>query len=127
MKWVKNMIMLDANVILRYLLNDNEEMALEAEKVIKAQNALVTIEVIAEVVYVLKRVYAIDKMEIKESVLKFLSEVEVEEREILVLGIETYAEQNLDFVDCILYAYKCVKKYDILTFDRKLNKLLANA
>jgi len=51
----------------------------------------------------------------------------VEEREILVLGIETYAEQNLDFVDCILYAYKCVKKYDILTFDRKLNKLLANA
>ena len=121
------MIMLDANVMLRYLLNDNEEMALEAEKVIKAQNALVTIEVIAEVVYVLKRVYAIDKMEIKESVLKFLSEVKVEEREILVLGIETYAEQNLDFVDCILYAYKCVKKYDILTFDRKLNKLLANA
>ena len=83
------------------MLNDNEEMALEAEKIIKAQNALVTIEVIAE--------------------------VEVEEREVLVLGIETYAEQNLDFVDCILYAYKCVKKYDILTFDRKLNKLLANA
>lgn len=127
MKWVKNMVMLDANVILRYLLNDNEEMALEAEKVIKAQNALVTIEVIAEVVYVLKRVYAIDKMELKESVLEFLSEVEVKEREVLVLGIETYAEQNLDFVDCILYAYKCIKKYDVLTFDKKLNKLLANA
>lgn len=127
MKWRKSMVILDANVILRYLLNDNEEMALEAEKVIKAQNALVTIEVIAEVVYVLKRVYAIDKIEIKESILGFLSEIEVEEREVLILGIETYAEQNLDFVDCILYAYKCIKKYDVLTFDKKLNKLLVNA
>ncbi len=122
---MKNMVMLDANVILRYLLNDNEKMALEAEKAIKTQTALVTIEVIAEVVYVLKRVYSIDKVEIKESVLGFLSETEVEERDVLVLGLKTYAEQNLDFVDCILYAYRCVKKYDILTFDKKLNQLLA--
>lgn len=120
------MVMLDANVILRYLLNDNEEMASEAEKVIKGHTALVTIEVVAEVIYVLKRVYAIDREEIKESVLGFLSEVQVEEREVLVFGIETYAVQNLDFVDCILYAYKCVKKHDILTFDKKLKKLLAN-
>lgn len=120
------MVMLDANVILRYLLNDNEEMASEAEKVIKSHTALVTIEVVAEVIYVLKRVYAIDREEIKESVLGFLSEVQVEEREVLVFGIETYAVQNLDFVDCILYAYKCVKKHDILTFDKKLKKLLAN-
>jgi len=112
--------MLDANVILRYLLNDNEEMASEAEKTIKSQTALVTIEVIAEVVYVLKRVYAIDRTEIKESVLGFLSETEVKEREVLVLGLETYAKHNLDFVDCILYAYRCVKKMDILTYDKKL-------
>lgn len=30
-----NMIIIDANVILRYLLNDNEEMASEAEMLIK--------------------------------------------------------------------------------------------
>lgn len=30
------MVMLDANVILRYLLNDHEEMASEAETVIKS-------------------------------------------------------------------------------------------
>lgn len=118
------MIMLDANVVLRYLLDDNEEMALEAEKVIKSHKALVTIEVIAEVVYVLKRVYSIEREEIKEAVLNFLCEVEVEEREVLILGVKTYSEQNLDFVDCILYAYKCVKKCEILTFDRKLKKLL---
>ena len=49
-------------------------------------------------VYVLKRVYAIDRTGIKESVLGFLSETEVKEREVLVLGLETYAKQNLDFV-----------------------------
>lgn len=86
-----------------------------------------TIEVVAEVIYVLKRVYSVDREEIKESVLGFLFEVQVEEREVLALGIETYAEQNLDFVDCILYAYKRVKKCDILTFDKKLKKLLVNA
>lgn len=43
-----------------------------------------------------------------------------------MIGMETYAEQNLDFVDCLLYAYKHVKKYDILTFDKKLNKLLTS-
>lgn len=120
------MVMLDANVILRYLLNDHEEMASKAEKIIRSHTAWVTIEVVAEVIYVLKQVYAIGKDEIKESVLGFLSEVQVEKREVLVLGIETYAEQNLDFVDCILYAYKCIKKYDILTFDKKLKKLLGN-
>ncbi len=31
------MVMLDTNMILRYLLNDNEEMASEAERVIKKE------------------------------------------------------------------------------------------
>ena len=32
------MVVLDANVILRYLLNDNEAMAKEAENVIKTED-----------------------------------------------------------------------------------------
>lgn len=46
------MQMLDTNMILRYLLNDNRKMADEAEKVISEGSVQVTIEVIAEVVYV---------------------------------------------------------------------------
>lgn len=44
----------------------------------------------------------------------------------LRLAIETYTEQNLDFPDCILYAYHKVKGYEIKTFDKKLKKLLTN-
>ena len=32
------MVMIDANMILRYLLNDNEDMASEAENIIREEN-----------------------------------------------------------------------------------------
>lgn len=119
------MVMLDTNIILRYLLNDDERMASEAEAIISNISVQVTIEIIAEVVYVLQGVYHIDRVEIGRCLLAFLSEVNTSEPEVLKLGIETYAEQNLDFPDCILFAYHKVKGYEIKTFDRKLNKLLA--
>ncbi len=118
------MIILDTNMILRYLLNDNKEMADEAEKVIKQGNAGVTIEIIAEVVYVLKRVYSIERDSIKISLLNFLLEVQADEKDVIKVGLEIYGKQNLDFVDCILYAYNRVKGYEIKTFDKKLKKLL---
>lgn len=118
------MRMFDANMILRYLLNDNVKMADEAEKIIREDTVWVTIEVLAEVVYVLKGVYSISREEIKSSLLDFLSEVEVTEMEVVKIGLKTYAEQNLDFVDCILYAYNRVKGCEIKTFDKKLKHLL---
>ena len=51
------MVILDANVILRYLLNDNQEMAERADHLIQTEEVSVTIEVMAEVIYVLKGVY----------------------------------------------------------------------
>ena len=53
-----------------------------------------------------------------------MSEVESNENEVIEVGLKTYAEQNLDFVDCILYAYYRVKNYEIKTFDKKLKFLL---
>lgn len=52
MRQRENMVLFDANMILRYLLNDNAEMAEEAEKNLNQNTAAVTIEVIVEVVYV---------------------------------------------------------------------------
>lgn len=118
------MKLLDANMILRYLLNDNEEMANEAEALISEGYVQVTIEVMAEVVYVLKGVYSIERNEIKNSLLHFLSEVKSNDKEVLKAGLEAYAEENLDFVDCILYAYNRVRGYEIKTFDKKLRSLL---
>lgn len=120
------MVVLDTNIILRYLLNDNEQMADEAEKIIKENVALVTIEIIAEVVYVLKKVYSIERGVIKSSLFDFLSEVQSNEMEVIKFGLTVYGEKNLDFVDCILYSYHKINGYEIKTFDKKLKRLLQN-
>lgn len=84
------MVMLDTNIILRYLLNDDERMASEAERIIKNMSVQVTIEIFAEVIYVLRGVYHIGRDEIGQCLFEFLSEVTTPESEVLKLGIETW-------------------------------------
>lgn len=47
------------------------------------------------------------------------SEVNIPEEQVVRLGLEIFAEQNLDFVDCILYAYNRGKGYEVKTFDKR--------
>ena len=118
------MVMFDANMILRYLLNDNAEMAEKAEQYLDAGDVSVTIEVIAEVVYVLKGVYSLDRGKIAETVKDFLGYVSCSEDEVLHLALDTFGVRTLDFVDCVLYAYHKVKGIEIATFDKKLINLM---
>lgn len=119
------MVMLDANMILRYLLNDNAKMAERAEQYLNAGNVTVTIEVIAEVVYVLKGVYALERDTIADTMKGFLEYVYCTEKEVLSFALDTFGERNLDFVDCVLFAYHRINGIEIATFDKKLLKLLS--
>ena len=116
--------MLDANMILRYLLDDDSEMSQKAEEYINAGDVAVTIEVIAEVIYVLKGVYSLEREKISDAVKQFMELVYCQEKEVLSLALDTFAERNLDFVDCVLYSYHKVKNVTIATFDKKLPKLI---
>lgn len=116
-------MLIDANVILRYFLNDNEDMAIEAEYVIK--NGAVTLpEVLAEVVYVLRNVYKVEKQNIVDTLLDVLNEIEIEHYETILRSVNIFAETNLDFVDCILIAYNEVEKIEVFSFDKKLTRRL---
>lgn len=116
--------MFDANMILRYLLYDNKEMADKAEEYLSTRNVTVTIEVIAEVIYVLKGVYSIKREEIAEKIKLFLDFVDCQKKSILYLAIDAFGKNNLDFIDCVLYAYHAKEGIEIATFDKKLLKLL---
>ena len=118
------MVLFDTNMILRYLLNDNKEMAEQAEKYIEHEDVLVTIEVIAEVIYVLKGVYSLERKKISDTVKDFLDLVSCQEKEIVNLAVDIFGEKNLDFVDCVLYAYHKLKNMQVITFDKKLIKLM---
>lgn len=119
------MIMFDANMILRYLLYDNKEMASEAEKYLNTRNVIVTIEIVAEVVYVLKGVYLIEREMISEKIKLFLDLVICHKKDILCIALDIFGENNLDFIDCVLYAYHIKENIEIVIFDKKLLKLLS--
>lgn len=114
------MVIVDANAILRYILSDNMEMAEKVEKLILMNIVHIRYEVIAEVVYVLDKVYSLSREEIEDGIKIFLStpNVVTESEDVLILALETYAEKRLDFVDCLLYSFKIVNNYDIFTFDK---------
>ena len=119
------MIMFDANMILRYMLNDIPEMAQKAEDYIVTGEVLVSIEVIAEVVYVLRGVYKLNKDTVSDTIKKFLKLVNCQEEAVMSMALSTFAIQNLDFIDCVLYAYNRIKGIEIATFDKKLFKLIS--
>ena len=58
------MQIVDANMILRYLLNDHQEFSAKAKEIIDGNTVEVPIEVLCEVVFVLLRVYKLERKEI---------------------------------------------------------------
>ncbi|MBE6098025.1 MAG: type II toxin-antitoxin system VapC family toxin [Schwartzia succinivorans] len=117
--------LVDANIILRYLLQDDDKMFQEAKRIIE-NGAEALPEVLAEVVYVLMKVYAVGRHEISEALRTMLSEVQVNNSAVIDKALELFGENNLDFVDCILLAYNQVENMSVQTFDKQLKKKLSN-
>lgn len=114
---------IDTNVILRFILNDNVEMAQRAMEVI-ASGAYTKPEIIAEVVYVLKSVYSTPKDKIRSVIHKLSNLIQIENADCVIYAIDLFADISLDFVDCLLVAYHSLNGEVVFTFDKKLNKRL---
>jgi len=123
---MKNMLIVDANVILRLILNDNKEMVEKSKNAIKTHRILIKNEVLAEVIYVLQKVYKVTKQEICDTLLNFIvvDEVEAESKKFLSYALTAFKNNNVDFVDCLLYAYNKIDGNEVLTFDKALNVLI---
>ncbi len=127
----KNTIIVDANVILRYLLKDNEKFYKEAENLLNnafsgKKKILILHSVIVEVVYVLQKLYKVDRKEIAEVLTEFMKikGLKVQDKEILISAFKIFKNKTFDFVDCLLCAYS--KKYEVISFDKELNKCITN-
>lgn len=117
------MTLIDANVILRFLLNDVPEQAEQAKAVIEA-GASTTIEVIAEVVYVLRKVYQSSREQIYVSIMQVADEVFIPEYDVLRYAMDYFRVRNLDFVDCVLAARVLLEDENVFSFDKKLMALI---
>lgn len=120
------MIIIDANIILRYLLKDDLSLHKKAIEIVDNQHLFLPNEITAEIVYVLEKVYRIPKGEICD-VLTILFEqdnLEFVDKSIILASLKYYQKFNLDYADALLISYHKIQKADVLSFDKKLNKII---
>lgn len=115
-------MLLDANVILRYLLNDTPQ-SVDAKEII-ANRVVVLPEVLAEVVYVLLKVYNVPRPEIATVLIALTDIAHITNTPVYTHALELFGSTKLDFVDCILVAYNHIEKREVASFDKALNKQL---
>ena len=115
--------LIDANVILRYITGLPPEQAEQARAVIAA-GAFTTMEVIAEVIYVLQKVYRLERAQISDFVMEIAEDVIIADYDVLAFAMDYYRARNLDFVDCVLAARAFVREEDVFTFDKKLIRFI---
>lgn len=94
MRWQKNMQLINANVMIRCILDDCPEMTSKAIEVID-NGAYTKPEIISEVVYVLQKVYSIQRPQIKSMVDDILDVVACAEEKCVRMAMDTYIRQSL--------------------------------
>ena len=121
--------LIDANIIIRYLLGDHETLSPQASEIFalveEADKQVIILDsVVMEAFFVLHKFYKIPKPEVIDdlkTILAFNGVINEDKFQILeALNIVLY--KNLDFVDALL----CVKSkhygFELLSFDKKLLK-----
>jgi len=117
----------DANVILRYLLRDDENLFRKASAVLEKartgeEKIVIPESVLAECIYVLLKIYKIDRLTIAEKlrVLLYYKGIVNLDKEDLSDAIDLFGQTKLSFVDCLLIAKSKNNSMPIFTFDEEL-------
>ncbi|MDR2206553.1 MAG: PIN domain-containing protein [Flavobacteriaceae bacterium] len=120
------MVIFDANVILRIVLRDHPAMVEEAKKRLSSDVCFVPVEVVAEIVYVLSKVYGVERTLIAQTMADVanVNNIVVAQQHVVLHALRVYASTAFDFVDCLLIGYAREDKYDVFTFDKKLRNFL---
>ena len=123
------MALVDANIVLRYVLNDHPQLSQQAADILEQQSVIVPVEVVCEVVFVLQKVYRVSRDEIRKKLCDLLDEslISVEKPEVFRQALQAYATTSLDMVDTLLWAYAVVEQQQVLTFDEQLRKYLSRS
>ena len=80
--------------------------------------------IVGEIVYVLKSIYKHKKSYIVEQMKLIFSyeHLYLENRVIIIEALETYMRKNIDFADAILCAKKNLDGYEVMSFDKDIQK-----
>ena len=122
--------LVDANVILRYLLRDDEPLFQKAseilEKVRTGEEKVVILDsVLTECVYVLLKVYGVDRSSLAEKLsgLLYYKGVANLDKQDLIDSVNLFHQTRLSFVDCLLCAKSKNNAMPMVTFDEELKNI----
>ena len=120
------MCVVDANIVLRYVLDDHAELSPKAAKILEQYAVTLPMEAACEVVYVLQKVYAVERKDIQQQLSNLLNErlVDMDKPAVFLKALECYGTSTFDFVDTLLWSYHAVEQQEVFTFDEKLHKFI---
>lgn len=124
------MILIDTNIILRFILNNDLSLSPKAriifEKITKGKiKTFISLLITSEVIFTLERSYKIPKVEIVKSLSHIfkLTNLIVEKRELVEQAFVYYLENNISFPDAYQVALMLEKKVkQIYSFDEDFDK-----
>lgn len=126
---MKGRRIVDTNLIVRYLVQDNEKQAKAAEKLFEAcdrGDVTVTVlpVVLAECVFVLESFYQHARGDIASVLARLMSSpgIEIKGEAIHLDALERYRKTKVHFVDCVIAATAAAEKIPVASFDRDFGK-----
>lgn len=124
----KNFYLIDTNVVIRFLTKDHQELSNKGAEIFRKIEkgeikAKITESVLAEIVYVIMKIYGKDREYTTNVVKKILALKGIVNRDKTRLkkALNIFANQKVDIVDALLLSHKnqCL---GILSFDKDLKK-----
>ncbi|CAM3906831.1 PIN domain-containing protein [Deinococcus frigens] len=123
-------VLIDANVLLRFLLDDHADLSPRAatmfERAARGElTLLVPSAILAECAYTLKSFYKLGREELVDGLLTLLDLPGVRglEDEILRQTLTLFRKHNVDFADAYLAALGSALNFSVVSFDHDLVKL----
>ncbi|MBU0700741.1 PIN domain-containing protein [bacterium] len=125
------MNILDANILIRYFVEDDKDKADRCEKLfekaIKGEVDLYILDiVIAEIIWVMDSFYKLNRLKIKECLMKVINtpHINFQNRYIILDAVNTYADKNVDFIDAYQAAFMKNKNIKtVFSYDTDFDKL----
>lgn len=118
-------VLLDANVVIRYLTGDPPEMARRARALIEGPEEVVLSGVaIAEIAHVMRSVYRIDRESLLTGILRLVRRGNVRvldaERTVIIQALDLCRGSNrVSVADALIWATATTHHLPVATFDRR--------
>lgn len=122
---------IDANILLRFLVNDIPEQADACAALFKrveagSEQVILPDLVLADVVWTLEKFYRQPKTKIREVLVPILAlkKLMFSSKKTALLALKLYAEKNLDWTDAFVASQMMVKRVDaIYSYDQDFDKV----